>query len=214
MNNDLVPHTNGVITQIGAEDPFEIMVAPAKPVLDAVVETWRSLTWLDQRRRSRRPLFEADMASDLIAIIPDGGRLAAAGALFLGAVDTPAPESWVHIAIAVMQKSEAGSNAVDSDAFRCAIADGAYRDPQVWGQYEPGFSFAVIVGAIRQARLQGALPSPGGFLQLCIKQRAQFRKWNADISTLMNIRYEAEDVLEANDTPVLLEYDGDSDVPF
>jgi hypothetical protein len=204
-----------IINELGSVDPFETTFAPAKPVLDAVVEMWKPLAWLDQRCRSRAPLFEPERAAELIDLIPSGNRIAKAGALFLDAEENSAPEPWLHIAVGLMLQSEANSNAADSDAFRCAIADGAFRDPEVWGQYDPGFSAAVIVRSIRQARRQDALPSPGGFLNLCIKQRAQFKTWNTDLMTLLHLRWEVEDAVEKIDPERLwLDYDPEDDVPF
>src|ERR1700688_2094259 len=143
---------NGVTLGVaapGAEDPFEIVFAPAKPILDAIIEMWKPLAWLDQRRRSRRPLFEPEQAAELINLIPSGNRIARAGALFLDAEENPAPEGWVHVAIGLMLQSEVNPQAIDVDAYRCAVADGAYRDRVVWEHYdEPGFSCAVVVQAL------------------------------------------------------------------
>jgi hypothetical protein len=116
-----------------------------------------------------------------------------------------------------MLQSEVNANDIDSDAFRCAIADGEFRDPEVRQGYEPGFSVAVVVRSIREARLQGARPSPGNFLKLCVKHRAKFRAWNADMSTLLDLQYEAEDALDKlQTTPRLaLGYaDNEMDIPF
>jgi len=100
------------------------------------------LRWLGQRRRPRLPLFEPERAAELIDLIPSGNRIAKAGALFIEAEEIPAPEAWVHVAVGLMLQAEANPNAIDGDAYRCAIADGAFRDPEVWGHYAPGFSAA------------------------------------------------------------------------
>jgi hypothetical protein len=201
-----------IISEAGSEDPFEITFAPAKPVLDAIIEMRKPLAWLDRQRRSRLPLFDPERAADLIDIIPCGNRIAKSGALFLEAEEISAPEGWVHVAIGLMLQ-EAGATV--SDAYRCAITDGAFRDPEVWGQYEPGFSAAVIVNSIRAVRRQGTLPSTGGFLNLCAKHRAQFKSWNADLSTLLNLRWEAEDAIEKIDPQrLLLDYDLEDEEPF
>lgn len=97
------------------------------------------------------------------------------------------------------------------DAYRCAVADGAYQDPEVWEHYEQGFSFAVVVKAVREARM-GALPSPGSFLKLCIKHRRWFRTTHSDTNTLLNVRWEAEDAIEKIDPQrLLLDYDPDDE---
>jgi hypothetical protein len=202
----------------GAGDVFRTTFAPAQPVLDAVVEMWKPLTWLNRQRRSGRPLFELSRAAELIESIPDSDRLADAGALFLKAEEEPAPEgeAWLHIALGVWLESEPGAVSFP-DAFRCAIADSLYRDPTVWGDYEPGFSAAVVAMSIRAARLQGAL-SPGAFVKLCLKHRRLFRALNSDIDVLMQLRWDAEDELEELQprlagwrAPV---YPDDDDLPF
>jgi hypothetical protein len=203
-----------IVSEAGSEDPFEITFAPAKPVLDAIIEMWKPLAWLDRQRRSRLPLFDPERAAELIDLIPSGGRIAKAGTLFLEAEEISAPEAWVHVAVGLMLQSEANPNAIDGDAYRCAITDGAFRDPEVWEPYDAGFSAAVVVRSIRQARRQGALPSPGGFLKLCAKHREQFKKWNADTSTLLEIRWAAEDVLDQIGPKWLDYYDPEEEVPF
>jgi hypothetical protein len=214
MSVNTVATTTGAALA-GSEDPFVIVFAPAKPVLDALVEMRKPLAWLNQRRRSGRPLFDPNRAVDLIDVIPNGDRIAQAGALFLEAEEKPAPEEWLHLALGVMLDSEPGAMAVP-DAYRCAVADGAYRDPDIWEHYdEPGFSCAVVVKAIREARLQGALPSPGSFLKLCIGHRRRFRIANSDLNTLLHLRWEVEDAIEKIDPQrLLLDYEAEDEVPF
>jgi hypothetical protein len=177
----------------GSDDCFEITFRPAKPVLDALVEMWKPLVWLDRHRRSHSSLFDPKRAGELIRIIPTGNRLAQAGALFIDAQENAAPEAWAHIAIGLMLK-ELGATV--GDDYRCGIIDGAYRDPEVWGAHGPGFSAAVFVRSVREVRRNGALPTTGGFLNLCSKHRRKFRSWSDDLSTLQDLRYGAEDVLE------------------
>jgi hypothetical protein len=197
------------------DDPFQIVFAPAKPVLFARMEMRKPMMWLDEQRLANRPLFDPKRAAELIDLIPDGDHLTRAGVLFHEAEQIPAPEGWLHVAVGLMLQAQPYPADVDGDAYRGAIADGAFADPEVWGEYEPGFSAAVIVNAIRYARSQYSdLPSPGRFLNLCIKNRAQFKTWNADISTLMQVRWKAEDYLEEAGQPVQLVYDDDNSVPF
>jgi hypothetical protein len=202
--------STSIINEPGSEDQFEITFRPAKPVLDAVVELWRPLVWLDRRRRTKLPLFDAKQAAELIEFIPAGHRIAKAGALFIEAEEVPAPEAWMHIAVGLMLQ-EFVANV--SDSYRCGVTDGAYRDPDVWGSYDPGFSTAVVVRSIRDARLQGALPSTGDFVKLCIKHRRWFKARHADTSTLLNLRYAAEDALDEIGIKQL-DYDPEGEVPF
>jgi hypothetical protein len=216
MSGTQLVHTGGAsgaanIYEPGSEDPFETVFAPAKSVLDAIIEMWGPLRWLHRQQQSQRTIFDPKQAGKLIDLVPPGHRIAKAGGLYLEAEEISAPEAWVHVAIGLMLQ-EAGASV--SDAYRCAITDGAFRDPEIWGSYEPGFSAAVIVRTIREVRLKGAIPSTGGFLNLCAKQRAQFKSWRADTSTLLEVRYAAEDVLEQSGVKLLEFYDQEDAVPF
>jgi hypothetical protein len=216
MSVNLVVPDSGVanVTGVGREDKFAICFTPAQPVLDAVIEMWRPLGWLDRRRRSRAPLFEPKQAAELLEIIPEGGRLARAGALFLEAEEQPAPVGWLDVAVGLMIDSELGALGV-TDAYSCAIYDGAYNDPEIVQGFAPGFSCAVVAQAIRAARRRKGLPSSGEFLDLCVRYRAQFRRWNSDMGTLLSLRYEAEDAVELQTPRLALTYvDDEMDIPF
>jgi hypothetical protein len=182
----------------GAEDPVQAVFRPAKPAIDAHIEILEPFRWLDQQRRLRRPLFEPSKAASLLGVIPPGHRLAEAGLRFLQAEEVSAPEAWVHLAIGMMLQSQPNPISFDGDAYRCTVVDGLYADPEVWGRYGPGFSAAVVVRTIRQIRGDYVeLPPPGRFINLCVEQRRWFRERHEDIGTLMDLRYQAEDALEA-----------------
>jgi hypothetical protein len=100
------------------------------------------------------------------------------------------------------------------DAYRCAITDAAYRDPEVWEGYLPGFSTAVVARSIREARLQDGVPSPARFLAMCLKHRTRFKRWSEDMNTLTALRYEVEDHLDEIGVKRLDYYDPEDDVPF
>jgi hypothetical protein len=213
MTGDLVPHTTDVprvkggtaLAQFGGEDPFQIAFRPAAAVLDTVVALRKPLMWLDRQRQvnGRLPLLSLSRASEhrgaaieRCEVIPKDPDLYRAMRLFESAECEPAPEGegWVHFAIGVMLDS-APTPADVHDAYRCAIVDGAYRDPELWGDYEPGFSAPVIVRSVREARLQAALPSAGSFLKMCVRHRAWFGRSRMSIWDLIEIRQNAEDVL-------------------
>ena len=71
----------------------------------------------------------------------------------------------------------------------------------------------MVVRSIRDARLQGSLPFTGDFAKLCIKHRRLFKARHADTSTLLNLRYAAEDALEEIGIKQL-DYDPEGEVPF
>ena len=75
------------------------------------------------------PLFELDRAAELIELIPNGSLDAEAGAFILQAVEQPAPEAWLHVAIGLMMQADGMT--VDGDGYRCAVADSTHRDPRV-----------------------------------------------------------------------------------
>jgi hypothetical protein len=61
------------------------------------------------------------------------------------------------------------------DAYRRVVVDSMYDDPEVWGDYQVGFSAPLIVRAIREGRRQGVLSSAAAFIALCTRHRAWFR---------------------------------------
>ncbi len=187
---------NGASNSIagGAVDPFEVAFRLAQPTLDALMLVRKPLAWLYRQRRSGRPLFEPSRAAELLELIPDGSRLADAGALILTATEEAAPEAWLHVAIGLMLQADGAT--IDGDAYRCAVADSLYRDPECWDHYEPDVSAAVVVLATREARLHGA-HTPGAFVNLCVKHRRKLRTINKDIDDLLATRFAAEDELEA-----------------
>jgi hypothetical protein len=203
MSTDLVPHTTGVqriemgLAEFGAEDPFEVAFRPARPVLDAVVALRKPMAWLDRRpplldlRRARE---HREAAVERCEMIPKDPELYRAGKLFEEGECEPAPEAWLHLALGAMLASMPAAANVH-DAFRCAIADGAYHDPEIWGPYRPGFSCAAVARSIREARRLDVLPSPGSFLSMCVRHRTWFRRSRMSINDLIAIRQNAEDVL-------------------
>jgi hypothetical protein len=200
MSNIALASIGRSVIQPGSEDPFEITFRPALPVLDAVIEVWKMLRWFNKERPVHLDPEDADHAAKLVASIPDEGRLIELKKLFWEAEFTPAPESWTHVAIGAMLESYPEAANI-SDAFRCAIVDSAFRDPCVWDGYEPGFSYATIVRAIRHARLKGVLLPAGDFIKLCRQHRAQFRRWRADIEDLVGLRDQAKTILIGPDHP-------------
>jgi hypothetical protein len=68
----VVPYRGGAqsaaIINVGADDPFEIAFRPAKPVLDAIVEMRKPLAWLNQQRRSGRPIFDPSRAVEPLQV--------------------------------------------------------------------------------------------------------------------------------------------------
>jgi hypothetical protein len=208
--NDIILRKDYAALAMG-EDPFQIAFRPAQRALDAIISVREPMAWLSRQRRSSKPLYDPDRAAELIEIIPESRHLAAAGALFLEAEEQPAPEGWLHVVLGIMLDSEPGAINVP-DAFRCAVADGLYRDPEVWECYDPGFSAPVVVRAIREARRLESALSPGAFIKLCLKHRRQFRQMHADIGALMEIRWKAEDALEESGQRPAVTYTDDD--PF
>jgi hypothetical protein len=146
-----------------------------------------------ERRQSRRRLFGEENAGELIELIPDGSILASAGVLFLEAEEAVADEAWLHVAIGMMLAGIPSAASI-ADDYRCSLADSFYRDEETGGRY----SAPVVVRAIREARrTMDDAPSVATFLKLCARQRGWFRKRRDDIDQLMEIRYQAEDHLEA-----------------
>jgi hypothetical protein len=123
---------------------------------------WKPLAWLDRQWQSRLPLFDPKRAGELINVIPNDSRLLRAGALFQEAEQEPAPEGLVQIAIGLMLASMGSAAANLHDGYRCGIIDAMFQDPEIWENYSPGFSIAVVVRTIREARRLPRCDSPLG----------------------------------------------------
>src|SRR5207247_1241013 len=197
--------TGFMSTDVGVDtggDPFEVVFRPTRPTLDAVVRLRPQLLWL---RRQKRPPLDVKRASQhrmeaikRCELIPMDRDLYRNDRLFEQAEAEPAPELWMHVVLGVWLDSRPAAANI-REPFRYGIIDSMFHDPEVWGDYSPGFSAPVIAQAIREDRRldTGAPLSAGGFLALCAKHREQFRRWRADINDLLGIRQNAEDILIA-----------------
>jgi hypothetical protein len=172
------------------EDHFATVAKIAQPTLDAIVELRKALNWLDRKRQSAK-LFDPADVEDLLSLIPTEDRLRQIKRLFREAEHEPALESWVNLTIGVMLQSIPEAADVP-DAYRLGIVDSAFRDPDISGAYDPGFSSSVIVRAIRECRRHQGVPSSGRFLELCSKLRRWFKLRCKDIDELIALRDEAE----------------------
>jgi hypothetical protein len=211
MSSIVTTTTNAALINLG-EDPFEVAFKPAKQTLDAVIALRRPFAELEKLRRAGLTPFDPQRAVDLCRYLPGDMELLDAQVAFGKAEKEPAEESWAHIALGLMLESMSTGAEIPNDAYRCAIADSLYRDPEMWGPYAPGFSQPVIVRAIREARRREAdtRPSAGWFLASCQRHRQQFKLWAEDAETLVRVRYYVEDLPGA--APV--EYDEEDLVPF
>jgi hypothetical protein len=185
MNGNIVS-ISGAVQET---NPFAVVYKPAQEIFDAVTELQAALTWLSNQRRSQRRLFEPERAAELLQIIPPGARLADAGALLLRAIEEPAPQSWVHIAVGLELDAEPDAA---TDVRRFAIVDAICNDPETGAVSAP-----VLVRALRESRRMYDRLTPGNLIRLCLKHRQQFKTLHADLDDLAEVRYAAEDTLEA-----------------
>jgi hypothetical protein len=173
------------LTGVRGENPFDVLFRPAKPILDAIVQMRAPITMLGGRRGRG----STDLA-EIMQVIPPESDLVEARRLFREAEHEPAPEGWTGIAVAMMADAMPPERRVN-DLYVCAIVDGAYNDPEVWGSYAPGFSHAVIARSVREALRLDGLPPPGAFLKICSRHRSLFKQWHADLGILNSIRFDA-----------------------
>jgi hypothetical protein len=211
MSDDVIA-LGGVRRSPVAEDPFEVAFRPAKPALDAALRLREPLARLDKYRRDGLSPLDPDRAAELCKHLPDEKSLIGSFYLFEEAEQNAAPEGWVHVVIGLMLDSTPQSEGI-SDAYACSIVDGMYHDEEVWGDYAPGFSHAVIVRAIREARRMDDLPFAGRFLAMCARHREHFMRLKVDTDKLIHVRDYAEEILGATRL-AQLPYDDADDVPF
>jgi hypothetical protein len=185
---EIVPLNNPVSSFVG--DPWQAVLEPCRAV-DAAIETIEpAIRWL-QQSADRMSGFDADGPEDVVKALPTTERLTAIAALLRQAETEPAAESWTNAALGLVLASEPASG-VNGEAWRGAIIDGLFHDRSVREGYRPGVSVPVLIEAIREARLQGALPSPGVFIKMCQRHRRQFQKWQEEIGVLMDARAAAD----------------------
>jgi hypothetical protein len=124
-----------------------------------------------------------------------GALMYQAEELFHTAECEAAPEPWLHAAIGLtLDRMPSAKNL--SPSYRFGLVDSMLRDPEVWGGYRPGFSYAVIAQVARDVRRTGDFtPSPAEFLKLCGKHRSLFCERQSHIRRLVNLRQNAGDVL-------------------
>jgi hypothetical protein len=192
-----------------ADDPFQRLFEPARAALIAARKL-KTLASLSTARMLNIQNAEQhrEIALERFEMIPEDAVMYGARRQFEAAETEPAPEPWLHAAIGLMLDSIPGAEAV-SPAYRFGLIDSITNDDD-----SPGFSCAVIVMAIREMRrtIEG-VPSPATFLKACTKHRGNFSKLVSFTERLIEIRQNAEDILEATGD-LKFEYDDDEDVPF
>jgi len=199
------------------------LFAPAAPALQAAQNLKPVFEWKQaQPEYSMHPMSVASLdrfreqnrakAQKWMAAIPEDGILYRAHAVFGEAEFDPAPERWTSAAIGMMLELMPTADKV-SPYYRAGLLDMIMNDPEVVGSYEPGFSYAVIVQTIREARRKSNfVPSAKEFLDLCIRHRKLFERYRIDTDRLITLRQNAEDILEA--TGDLKSEHGNDAVPF
>jgi hypothetical protein len=137
-----------------------------------------------------------DAARFYYDLIPDQTEvLDKAEDLFHAAEHEPAPIDWLELAIDLMLSTAPNAKGV-SELYAAALVDSIMDDPEVWQGYRPGFSAPVIIRVMREIRRKNTfVPTIAEFLDLCQKHRQQFRRWQWDLLTLLNLRDDAEGIL-------------------
>lgn len=164
----------------------------------------RKNAWTKNRDRAR---FYYDMIPDQNAVLDQ------AADLFHAAEHEPAPPEWARIALDLMLASMPNAGKV-SEHYAAGLIDSIMDDPEVWQDYNPGFSYPVIAQVVREIRRASTfVPAHAEFLEMCQKHRQLFRRWQYDVLFLHNMRDDAEAILislgEVKVPPIV-----DEDLPF
>jgi hypothetical protein len=190
------------ITTPAAQNSLAMILAPAKPTMDA----WTRLrplldasadgsyTLLDLKH----PAKHRHEAMERYEAIPDDRVMFGVSHLFKAAEFEPADEDWLNAAIVMMLDSMPNSGKV-SVTYRHSIVDAIIYDADAWGRgYTTPFSCTVVTAAIREARRTSKfVPAHSEFLELCRQHRSKFRAWQANVWDLIKVRQNAQDVLLA-----------------
>jgi hypothetical protein len=207
VNKIITPSNAGSLT-VGADadDPFAMVFAPARPALNAARKLKPLFDWLERYDEMKReyPHLHVKRANEHQAAalerceqIPADRIMYAVDKVFRAAEFEAAPEPWLHAAIGLMLDSMPNAKNT-SPSYRFALVDAMMHDPDVFGGYGPGFSHAVLAQSVREIRRTAEfVPSHATFLKLCSSHRSQFQKWQWSVSSLIDLRQNAEDVLIA-----------------
>jgi hypothetical protein len=190
------------ITTPAAQNPLAMILAPAKPTMDA----WMRLRPLLDASADgsyalldlKHPAKHRHEAMERYEAIPDDRVLFGVSHLFEAAEFKPADEDWLNAAIVMMLDSMPNSGKV-SVTYRHSIVDAIIYDAEAWGRgYTTPFSCAVVTAAIREARRTSKfVPAHSEFLELCRQHRSKFHTLQSNVRDLIEVRQNAEDILLA-----------------
>jgi hypothetical protein len=192
MTNALI--TTGTAGHVVATDdcvnPFALIFEPAEQTLAAVRKHKPLRRFSDVPLLSlKQPGKHRAAAWDRFEHIPEDAALYRDRALFEAAETEPAPEAWLHAAAGLTLDSIPAAKDLPR-SYRFGLVDLLMDD-------ETGFSYAAVAMASREVRrILGDLPpSQAAFLHACVKARAGFRKLVALTEQLIEVRQNAEDIL-------------------
>ncbi|WP_407152259.1 hypothetical protein [Bradyrhizobium sp. ORS 86] len=219
--------TTGQIAALNSVDKLQVVFSPARPTLETIKAMWPWLEWCGRHHnriggmtielpetRRESCARNRDIARHYFDTIPDFPILDQARSLFDVAEHVPADDAWLPMAFDAMLMALPNAAKSVSAHTVSAYVDLILNDPEVWQGYKPGFSYAVMVRAIRQSMRENKfVPSPAEMVELLQKQRRQFLTWQHDVLWLHNARDRAEDIL-LNLGEIKFEGSGDDEVPF
>lgn len=198
MANTVVPINGGQV--VAPIDHFALAFAPARPTLDALAKLRKVRTYLAERERydpKRNYAFGDLSPTELLALLPDAATLQHAKQLFEEAQHVPAPEEWYFLALGAMLAAMPNSGKVPVD-YTFGLVNSILNDDDLHRGYrEMGFSFAVVVLAIREVRRECKfVPSAQEVLEACQKHRRAFRDLIVDLEVMISVREHAEVALQ------------------
>jgi hypothetical protein len=203
----LVTTASGGITP--GSDAFAIALAEAQPTLDLLHALREPFAWCDENRDREGNITIRDldtrkaawaknraMARFLYDLIPDQNEvLDLAQERFRIAEQVPTTEANLHRIIGRMLNQMPNTKGV-SDDYRLGLVDSLMYDPEVSGNYRPGFSMPVYLQVVREVRRSCEFaPAQAKFIELCQKYRTIFRDRQCDVFCLSSLRDDAESIL-------------------
>jgi hypothetical protein len=166
-----------------------------------------ALDWLEDQQKRPTVLIDLDRAVENVAdedaearlaVIPEAAFLQEAAQLFDDAIHRSAPEPWYHLAIGATLRGMPNAKGIAPD-YSCIIVDMLLHDHETRERgCEPDFSPAIFVCALRKMRRTTEfVPSPAEILKACQHYRKNFKELANDVETLIAVRENAEQVVNA-----------------
>jgi hypothetical protein len=188
-------------------DHWAQVAAVTKPTFDMIVKLRPARDWLEDRRKNYRAVMidfarsvqqvDDEEAKERLGIVPELAVLQEAARLFDDAVSKAPPAGWFALALGAMLRGMPNAAGVAAD-YTFNIVDMLVHGDVLDRGCQPAFSAPIFVCALRKVRRElKFVPSAAEILEACQHYRKRFKDLASDVETLIEVRENAEQVVNA-----------------